>query len=61
MILRIFSAIVGELSFAFRAYNKLDGSPSLVHGVTQLADRNIVITYVKEISSSARLIVKQMR
>ena len=32
-----------------------------MHGVTRLADRNSVITYVKEISSLARHILKQMR
>ena len=44
-----------------RAYNRLEGQPSLVHGVTQLANRNYVITYVKETSSLARQIVKQVR
>ena len=44
-----------------RAYNRLEGQASLVHGVTQLADRNSIITYVKEISSLERHIAKQMR
>ena len=44
-----------------RAYNRLEGEPSLMHGVTQLANRNSAIKYVKEISSLARHIIKQMR